>query len=99
MTETTFEEEIRAMAEAHNALKHGAAILFNTLNSVYALHEVATLTAEDGEEQEICAHCSEIAGEGRGVTYPCPTVAILTEYLVESEIPDGDPAEEETPAE
>ncbi|MFM5967849.1 MAG: hypothetical protein ACKOQ8_02245 [Micrococcales bacterium] len=98
MTETTFDEEIRTMAESFNALKHGAAILFNTLNSVYALHEVAMLTSEDGAEQEICSHCSEIAGEDRGIVYPCPTVAILTEYLVEAEAPKETP-EEETPAE
>lgn len=99
MSETTFDDEIKAMAESYNALKSGAAILYNTLNSVYGLHELQTLAAEDGSEQDICGHCSEIAGEDRGVAYPCPTVAILTEYLVTSELPEGDPAEEETPAE
>lgn len=95
MTETTFDDEIRLMAESYNNLKAGAGILYNTLNSVYALHELQTLTSPDGEEQDTCAHCSEIAGEDRGVAYPCPTVAILTEYLVVGEAPE----EEETPAE
>jgi hypothetical protein len=56
---------------------------------------MVTLAAEDGEEQDICAHCSEIAGEERGVVYPCPTVGILTQYLIPAELPE----EEETPAE
>jgi len=94
MSETTLDDEITSMAESFNALRSGASILFNTLNNVYALHVPVVLTAEDGEEQEICEHCSEIAGETRGVAYPCPTVAILTEYMVEVK-----PAEEETPAE
>jgi hypothetical protein len=94
MTETTFDDEIRSMAESYNNLKAGAAILYNTLNSVYGLHGLATLTAEDGAEHDVCEHCSEIAGGDRSVAYPCPTVAILTEYLVETETP-----EEEAPAE
>lgn len=99
MDETKFQEDIAQMSDKFNALKNGAAILYNTLNSVYALHEVLTLTSPDGEEVEACAHCSEIAGEDRGIAYPCPTVGILTEYLIPSEAPAGDPAEEETPAE
>jgi hypothetical protein len=95
MSETNFETDIKAMAESYNNLKSGAAILYNTLNSVYSLHEMVTLAAEDGEEQDICAHCSEIAGEERGVVYPCPTVGILTQYLIPAELPE----EEETPAE
>lgn len=95
MDETKFQEDIAQMSDKFNALKNGAAILYNTLNSVYALHEVLTLTSPDGEEVEACAHCSEIAGEDRGIAYPCPTVGILTEYLVPAEAP----AEEETPAE
>lgn len=79
-----------------DALKMGSAMLYAALNRVYLMHELEVYKDEEGNETEICAHCSDLAGEGRGIYYPCPTVDLLLEYFVA--VPEN-PEQEETPAE
>ena len=78
-----------------DALKMGSAMLYAALNRVYLMHNLEVHTDEEGKEIEICGHCSDIAGEERGIYYPCPTVDLLLEYFVVA--PES--SEEETPAE
>jgi hypothetical protein len=52
------------------AVKAGAAVMYQALNTIYQLHEITPI--KDGE---VCRHCSKIA-DGN-VSYPCPTVQIL----------------------
>lgn len=78
-----------------DALRNGSLMLYSALNSVHRAHELGEMETEDGNTIEVCLLCSKIAGEGKGVYYPCPTAEILLEYFVA--VPEN--AEEETPAE
>jgi hypothetical protein len=75
------------------ALKAGAALMYQTLSAVLSLHDVEPMEGENTAEPiEGCRHCSAMANAI--VHYPCPTVQILLQdFTVE---PTED---EETPAE
>lgn len=74
------------------ALKKGAAVLYQTLQNIASLHESAVAGYEEGEEVLACFHCTTIAGTP--VAYPCPTTrVVLNDFEIE------EPEEEETPAE
>lgn len=83
---------ISELVDYANNLKNSAAIMFTTLNKVNQLH-TSTLIEGEADVIEACAHCSEIADAI--VHFPCPTVQVLTEYMVVEEQPEN----EETPAE
>lgn len=76
--------------EETEALKAGATLMYQTLETVLALHDVEPMDSENSAEQiEGCKHCSAIAEAI--VHYPCPTVQILLQdFSIENE---------ETPAE
>lgn len=75
-----------------DALKAGAALMYETLNTVFLLHDMEEMEGENTAEPiEGCKHCSAIADAI--VHYPCPTVQILLQDFV------VDPENEETPAE
>lgn len=71
-----------------DALKKGAAVLYQTANNIATLHASTMLEGEDGEI-EGCEHCSAIAEAI--VHYPCPTMRLL--------LNDFEIEQEETPAE
>lgn len=72
------------------ALKKGAAVLYQTLQNVASLHEAAIAGYEDGEEKLACLHCTTVADDP--IEYPCPTMrVVLNDFEVEEQ--------EETPAE
>ena len=75
------------------ALKAGAALMYETLNTIFLLHDMEEMEAENSAEPvEGCKHCSAIADAI--VHYPCPTVQILLQDF-QAEDPDN----AETPAE
>jgi hypothetical protein len=75
------------------ALKTGAALMYETLNTIFLLHDMEEMEAENSSEPiEGCKHCSAIADAI--VHYPCPTVQILLQ-----DFQAEDPTNEETPAE
>jgi len=76
------------------ALKAGAALMYQTLSAVLSLHDVEPMEGENTAEPiEGCRHCSAMANAI--VHYPCPTVQILLQdFTVEEPTED-----EETPAE
>lgn len=88
MTETP---SVTELVEYANNLKSSAAIMFTTLNRVNQLHASTLIEGEDGVIDS-CQHCSEIADAI--VHAPCPTVQVLTEYMVVETTEN-----EETPAE
>lgn len=72
-----------------DALKKGAAVLYQTLQNVALLHDATEIENDSGEMIEGCEHCSAIAEAI--VHYPCPTMRlVLNDFEVE---------EEKTPAE
>lgn len=79
-----------------DALRTGSTMLFHALNGVYKLHELGQATGDNDETVDVCLHCSEIAGEDKGIYYPCPTVDYLLQYFV---VAPESSEEEETPAE
>lgn len=90
--ETEVQTNIQDMINYTNSLKASASIMFTTLNRVNQLHASNFMEGETGPI-EACQHCSEIADAI--VHFPCPTVQVLTEYMVVEEQPEN----EETPAE
>ena len=56
------------------ALKKGAAVLYQTLQNVALLHEVKSFDGEEGEVDG-CVHCSDIAEAI--VHAPCPTMRLV----------------------
>jgi hypothetical protein len=75
------------------ALKLGASLMYETLNTVFLLHDAEEMEGENTAEAiEGCKHCSALADAI--VHYPCPTVQLLLQdFTVET------PENEETPAE
>ena len=77
-----------------DALKAGATIMYETLNTIFLLHDMEEMEGENTAEPiEGCKHCSAIADAI--VHYPCPTVQVLLQDF-KAEEPTED---EETPAE
>lgn len=74
-----------------DALKAGATIMYDTLNTIFLLHDMEELEGNEGMV-EGCKHCSALAEAI--VHYPCPTVQILLQDFQAEE-----PSNEETPAE
>ena len=63
------------------ALKKGAAVLYQTLQNVASLHETVTLEGEEGDVDG-CSHCSDIAEAI--VHAPCPTmIVVLNDFEIE----------------
>jgi hypothetical protein len=85
MNETvmTPNEIIEKMQNTVEQLKIGAAVMYETLQSVAGLHSA--------DAESSCTHCSEVAGTS--VWYPCPTISIiLGEFeVVEVSLPETDP--------
>lgn len=69
------------MSETENieAIKAGAAVLYQAVNTIYQLHEETPI--EDGA---VCRHCSKLA-DGN-VAYPCPTVQVLFNDFIGEEV-------------
>lgn len=75
------------------ALKLGASLMYETLNTVFLLHDSEEMEGENTAEAiEGCKHCSALADAI--VHYPCPTVQLLLQDFTVEE-----PENEETPAE
>lgn len=66
------------------ALKKGAAVLYQTLQNVATLHESEVFEGEEGDV-EGCAHCSNVAEAI--VHYPCPTMIVVLNDFEQEEIP------------
>lgn len=66
------------------ALKKGAAVLYQTLQNVALLHEVKTFEGEEGEVDG-CVHCSDIAEAI--VHAPCPTMRLVLNDFEQEETP------------
>jgi len=66
------------------ALKKGAAVLYQTLQNVASLHELATFESEEGDV-EGCAHCTNVAEAI--VHYPCPTMIVVLNDFEQEETP------------
>jgi hypothetical protein len=76
------------------ALKLGASLMYETLNTVFLLHDSEEMEGENTAEAiEGCKHCSALADAI--VHYPCPTVQLLLQDFTVEEPTE----EEETPAE
>jgi hypothetical protein len=66
------------------ALKKGAAVLYQTLQNVALLHEVKTFEGEEGDVDG-CVHCSDIAEAI--VHAPCPTMRLVLNDFEQEETP------------
>lgn len=66
------------------ALKKGAAVLYQTLQGVAALHVVDSFEGEEGNVDG-CTHCSDIAEAI--VHYPCPTMRLVLNDFEQEETP------------
>ena len=66
------------------ALKKGAAVLYQTLQNVASLHELDTFEGEEGNVDG-CVHCSNIAEAI--VHYPCPTMLVVLNDFEQEETP------------
>lgn len=66
------------------ALKKGAAVLYQTLQNVALLHEVKSFDGEEGEVDG-CVHCSDIAEAI--VHAPCPTMRLVLNDFEQEETP------------
>ena len=58
-----------------DALKKGAAVLYQTLQNVASLHQVDTFEGEDDAQIDGCVHCTDLAEAI--VHYPCPTMRLV----------------------
>lgn len=73
------------------ALKKGAAVLYQTLQNVALLHESKEIEGEDGNVDG-CEHCSALAEAI--VHYPCPTMRlVLNDFETETIEEEENPAE------